>query len=164
MRAFKLGSTLAAAVLTAAVVGSGVALAQAPPEAPGQAPAAKPDYPALPPSTNSGAQPGAAADEETAPAASPDKAAGAATGSDLKAADLVGLPVVGSDGKSIGQVATVNSSPDGKVKDIEVKTGAILGFGGSNIKVPADKVVTKGDGIQLSMTMEEFKKLKTQTN
>jgi sporulation protein YlmC with PRC-barrel domain len=164
MRTMKLGSTLQATVLAALLVGSGVALAQeAPSGAPSPAPSAKPDYP---PTGGGSAAPGAAGVVEAAPGAAAGAGAGesAAGGGDLKAAEIVGLPVVGSDGKSIGQVATVNSAPDGKVQDIEVKTGAILGFGGSSVKVPADKVVAKGDKIQLSMTTDEFKKLKTQTN
>ncbi len=148
MRTSKQGTKRTVAAAAALVAGSSLALAQDTGGAAGGA-AGKPAAPAA---------------REAAPDSLSDTGAGARAGGAVAASDLVGLPVIGSDGKSIGQVATVHAAPDGKLKDIEVKAGAILGFGGSNVLVPADRVVAKGDAIQLTMTVEEFKKLKTSTN
>lgn len=147
--------------LAIAAFGIGSALAQT---SPGTSPSGgasptppaqvKPDMPSTaPPATKPS---GADADSDASPSAA-DKSAAAPNG---KPGDMVGLPVVGSDGKAIGSVTEVKSESDGKVKELSVKTGTILGFGGTIVKIPADKIAgSTTKEVKLSMTFDQFKQL-----
>ena len=72
---------------------------------------------------------------------------------------LIGLNVLSSDGSKLGSVQRVKSTPDGKVEEIQFKTGGFLGFGGKIVAVPESKYTRKGDTIQLQMTADEVSKL-----
>ena len=71
----------------------------------------------------------------------------------------VGSTVVGSDGKSLGEIKGVKADPGGKIEEIHVKTGSILGFGGKIVVIPGAKI-SKGDQtVQVAMTADEVGKL-----
>ena len=72
---------------------------------------------------------------------------------------LVGLAVFSSDGTKLGTVHSVNAEPNGKVKDIRVKSGGFLGIGGKLVAIPEGKFTRTGDNVQLGMTAEEVSKL-----
>jgi|SoiMetStandDraft_5_1073268.scaffolds.fasta_scaffold95214_2 PRC-barrel domain protein len=72
---------------------------------------------------------------------------------------LIGLNVLSSDGSKLGSVQRVKSTPDGKVEEIQFKTGGFLGFGGKIVAVPESKYTRKGDTIQLQMTADEVSNL-----
>ena len=142
--------------------------AQTAPPAPGQAPAAGkyepvPGGPAPAPaaqSPNSGY--GTAAEENSSddPAAKPGSTAAAPTGATKGATDpLVGLEVVSNDGKKVGEVMAVKAGPDGKLREIHVKTGTFLGFGGKTVSIPADMVSKQGEKVAIAMPSSDIGKL-----
>ena len=77
----------------------------------------------------------------------------------LSSKDLEGFDVFGSEGQQLGKVAKVNVASDGKVKDVEVQGGGLLGFFTTTYVVPADKLAKKAGRIELSMTSEQAKQL-----
>ena len=91
--------------------------------------------------------------------------ADAVTRKDKDAADnpatksLVGLPVVGADGRSVGQVRGVKARPDGEISEIHVRVGGLLGFGGKIVAIPAGRFVNAGQSIRLAMTADEVGRL-----
>jgi sporulation protein YlmC with PRC-barrel domain len=93
----------------------------------------------------------------TPPAATP--APSAATTTPLNAKDLQGLDVFASGGQQLGKVTKVNTSADGMVKDVEVKSAGFLGMFKTTYLVPADKVAKKGGRVELSMTSDQAKLL-----
>jgi sporulation protein YlmC with PRC-barrel domain len=135
--------------------------AQTAPPAPGQAPQAGQMSPAEPvPAPAVKAPPGgyndpAAANEGAGGSANSGSAANAPGSSDV----LLGLDVVGKDGKKLGQVAGVKSGSDGKLREIHVKTGGFLGFGGKTVAIPAGKISQKGEQVEVAMSTEEIGKL-----
>lgn len=135
--------------------------AQTAPPAPGQAPSAGQVSPAPQvPAPAAKAPPGgydapAAADEAPGGAAKPGTAAAAASPADK----LVGMNVVGSDGKKLGEVSGVKAGSDGKIREIHVKTGGFLGFGGKTVAIPVGKVSQKGDTVEVAMSTDEIGKL-----
>lgn len=72
---------------------------------------------------------------------------------------LIGLTVLSADGSKLGSVQRVKNTSDGKVEEIQFKTGGFLGFGGKTVAVPESKYSRKGDTIQLQMTADEVSNL-----
>lgn len=136
----------------------------APPRtSPSEAPAARKAEPMPLPSADSPAKAPSAGAGPVSPDA---KAAGDLAKSGPKAADagkdsLLGLDVLGSDGKKVGEVAAVKTESDGKVVEIHVKTGGFLGLGGKTVAISAEKFAKTGDNIQLAMSSAEVGKLPT---
>ncbi len=137
--------------------------AQTAPPAPGQAPAAGkyepvPGGPAPAPAAKSpNAGYGAAAEDNASeePAAKPGSTAAAKSATD----PLVGLEVVSNDGKKIGEVMAVKAGPDGKLREIHVKTGSFLGFGGKTVAIPADMLSKQGEKVAVAMPASDIGKL-----
>ena len=75
----------------------------------------------------------------------------------LNPKELQGLDVFASGGQQLGTVTKVDTLPDGKVKDIELKSAGFLGMFKTTYLVPADKVAKKGSRIELSMTSDQAK-------
>jgi len=73
----------------------------------------------------------------------------------LNPKELQGLDVFASGGQQLGTVTKVDTLPDGKVKDIELKSAGFLGMFKTTYLVPADKVAKKGSRIELSMTSDQ---------
>ena len=113
------------------------------------------------------AQPPAATKPETAPMPQTDPAQKpSATPTDksakspaAKANALVGLAVFSSDGTKLGTVHSVTAEPNGKVKEIRIKSGGFLGIGGKLVAVPEGKFTRTGENVQLGMTAEQVSKL-----
>ncbi len=114
-------------------------------------PAAKSTTPSATPSATSGST--AAPVGKSADAAS--SASGASTIKDV----TVGAAVFGSDGQKVGEVKGVKADPGGKVEEIHVKTGGVLGFGGKIVVVPGGKISKGGQTVQIAMTAAEIGKL-----
>ena len=74
---------------------------------------------------------------------------------------LIGLEVLGSDGKMVGQVAAVKTESSGKVVEIHVKTGGYLGLGGKTVAIPSEKFAKSGGNIKLVMSSVEVGTLPT---
>lgn len=178
MRDFTTLYRFALPLVAATALGLGAAYAQsAPPSGAGSSqtgpdapPAsARPDAPALPPDKSPGAAPmtdGAGMPPSTGAADSGAASKSARSADNVKPveplgkpAEMIGLPVVGTDGQPVGQVSDVKSEADGKLEEINVTVGGFLGFGGTVVKVAGDKVSKDGRTVKLSMTSEQFKKL-----
>src|SRR5262245_1972608 len=93
----------------------------------------------------------------TPPAPAPATSAAAAPPLDAK--DLQGLDVFASGGQQLGKITTVNTLPDGKIKDVEVQSAGFLGMFKTTYLVPVEKVSKKGGRIELSMTSDQAKTL-----
>jgi hypothetical protein len=93
---------------------------------------------------------------QAAPSSTP-QTAPAATVPSLNPKDLQGLDVFASGGQQLGTVTKVDTLPDGKVKDVELKSAGFLGMFKTTYVVPADKVAKKGSRIELSMTSDQAK-------
>jgi PRC-barrel domain len=86
--------------------------------------------------------------------------ANAAPGGGASLKDVtVGAAVFGSDGQKIGEIKGVKSDSGGKIEEIHVKTGGLLGFGGKVVVVPAGKIAKGGQTVQVAMTAVEIGKL-----
>jgi hypothetical protein len=93
------------------------------------------------------------AQEEATDAASP--AAESVTADQLK----VGAAVFGADGAKIGELNRVTSNASGKVEEIRVTAGGEAGLNAKVFAVPADKITAVQDGVRLSLSSDEAKKL-----
>jgi sporulation protein YlmC with PRC-barrel domain len=78
---------------------------------------------------------------------------------DAKKDPMIGLAVFGADGQKIGEVKDVKAAADGKVEEIHVKTGGMLGFGGRTVAIPAGKFNKSGQNVQLALTSDDVSKL-----
>ena len=114
-------------------------------------PSSKQDAPSVAPPVDKGA---------ASPSAAPAPGKSADTGAGSTAKDVtIGTAVFGSDGQKIGEVKGVKAEPGGKVEEIHVKTGGLLGFGGKVVVIPGAKIAKGGQTVQVSMTTEEVGKL-----
>ncbi len=130
--------------------------AEAPAEpAQGAAPAPS-DGAATAPSPDAGAQPQGAAAEPAAPASPAE--GGAATA--INASQVqIGAAVFGSDGAKIGEINGVKSDDTGKVQQILVTDGVPASMNAKVFEISADKIASVADGVKLSLSSEEAKKL-----
>jgi sporulation protein YlmC with PRC-barrel domain len=78
---------------------------------------------------------------------------------DAKKDPMIGLSVFGADGQKVGEVKDVKAAADGKVEEIHVKTGGMLGFGGRTVAIPAGKFNKSGQNVQLALTSDDVSKL-----
>jgi hypothetical protein len=81
---------------------------------------------------------------------------------DLRATGPTPLPgqlVMTSDGQRAGEVTGIKSAPDGKVEEIHIKTGGLLGFGGRTVAIPAGSFAVSGQNVQLSLSSTDVGKL-----
>lgn len=112
-----------------------------------------------------GASPqGGAADAQPAqpeaPAAAGGAEAPAAATAAVPASDLkIGAAVYGADGTKIGEVNGVKSDDAGKVQEILVTDGVAAGINAKVFAISADKITSVSDGVKLSLSSEEAKKL-----
>ena len=122
----------------------------------------------LPPAEAAGSEalPGGAPTPSKTPSAAPAPSAGKsadAVGTSGAASTIkdvaVGSAVFGSDGQKIGEIKGVKADPGGKIEEIHVKTGGILGFGGKVIVIPGGKIAKGGKTVQVAMTVEDVGKL-----
>jgi hypothetical protein len=74
----------------------------------------------------------------------------------VKVGDLLGLPVLDFDDRTLGNVSSVVRTADGKIRLI-VRYGGFLGFGRRPVAVPIEVVAIAGRQIAaLDMTRAEF--------
>jgi hypothetical protein len=149
--------------------------ATAAPPAPASDSAAAPEAPAAAPDDSAGAQPAgdvapvkpqSPETADTPPAAAPsDDASSSAAASDQPAAavsakDLeIGTAVFGADGAKIGEVNRVTTNAAGDVEEIHVTDGGAAGLNAKAYAVPADKITGVKDGVKLSLSAADVKKL-----
>ncbi|MET0640003.1 MAG: PRC-barrel domain-containing protein [Hyphomicrobium sp.] len=156
----------------------------APPSGDAAAPAAEPTEPAPdsgaaaapsaePPQDSGAAAPEAAppADSGAAevppvqpetPAATAEPSAPAEGGASIaiSASDIqIGAAVFGADGAKIGEVNAVKSDDTGKLQEILVTDGVPAGINAKVFEVTADKITSVSDGVKLSLSAEDAKKL-----
>ena len=106
-----------------------------------------------------GATPTTAADEQAAQPA-PEEADAASPAASLAADQLkVGAAVFGSDGAKIGELNRVTSDASGKVEEIRVTAGGEAGLNAKVFAVTADKITGVKDGVRLSLSSDDAKKL-----
>lgn len=99
------------------------------------------------------AQPQGATAEPAAPAEG-----GAATA--INASQVqIGAAVFGSDGVKIGEINGVKSDDTGKVQQILVTDGVPASMNAKVFEISADKIASVADGVKLSLSSEEAKKL-----
>ncbi len=97
----------------------------------------------------------ATAAEPAAPSPSEGAPATAVTASQLQ----IGAAVFGSDGAKIGEINGVKSDDTGKVEEILVTDGVAAGINAKVFAISADKIASVSDGVKLSLSSEEAKKL-----
>jgi hypothetical protein len=110
----------------------------------------------------------------TAPnaAPSPDKAPSATSASpstlsldDAQAKTWIDKVVYSSDDKNIGEVAQIARDPSGKVTELHIDIGGIMGIGETRVRVSPEQFSFASDRVVLSMTAEQTKTLpKIETN
>ena len=106
-----------------------------------------------------GATPTTAADEQAAQPAQ-EEADAASPAASLAADQLkVGAAVFGSDGAKIGELNRVTSDASGKVEEIRVTAGGEAGLNAKVFAVTADKITGVKDGVRLSLSSDDAKKL-----
>jgi sporulation protein YlmC with PRC-barrel domain len=167
MNTFKTIRTLGLAAVAASLPAliAIAAHAQSPAPAPQSAPGA---VKVAPPATDMDAMPAKPSSPAASPSAAPPSAApagktaetapgnsGASTVKDI----AVGSAVFGSDGQKLGEIKGVKADPGGRIEEIHVKTGGLLGFGGKIVVIPAAKISKGGQTVQVAMTTEEIGKL-----
>ncbi|SFV39038.1 PRC-barrel domain-containing protein [Hyphomicrobium facile] len=106
------------------------------------------------------AEAAAPAEHQEAPAASEGAEAPASGASAVSASDLkIGAAVYGADGAKIGEVNGVKSDDAGKVQEILVTDGVAAGINAKVFAISGDKITSVSDGVKLSLSSEEAKKL-----
>ena len=73
--------------------------------------------------------------------------------------EVVGKPVVSSEGRDVGEVVGVLVTGQGQVAALVLKQSGTLGVGGRNLAVPWDRFSIVGDQITLGMTEQEVSQL-----
>ncbi len=78
----------------------------------------------------------------------------------LKASDLIGMKVQGSDGKNLGKIRDLVIEPDGDVEYAVLDFGGFLGMGDKYFAVPWDALqrTENGKKIALDTTKRDLKK------
>jgi len=78
----------------------------------------------------------------------------------LKASDLIGMKVEGSDGKNLGKIRDLVIDPDGDVEYAVLDFGGFLGIGDKYFAVPWDALqrTENGKKIALDTTKRDLKK------
>jgi hypothetical protein len=71
----------------------------------------------------------------------------------------VGKPVFSSDGKEIGKVTFLTSSPDNKATELRADIGTSLGLGAHPIILPATRFSLEEGRVVLDLTAEQASKL-----
>jgi len=90
-----------------------------------------------------------------APAAADKQAAAAAT---TIPGSWAGLPVISSDGKTVGQVMSVGPGQTSKDMTLYVKPTEELGAKSANVQIPQDRAVLEGRTVQLVVSIDDVKK------
>ena len=89
---------------------------------------------------------GATAPQTTTPAPAPTIPA-ATAGEPVRAADMIGRSVQGSDGKSLGRVKdAVVDAQTGKIQKLVIASGGFLGLGAKNVALDFDRVEVRPEG------------------
>ena len=73
--------------------------------------------------------------------------------------EVVGKPVVSSEGRDVGEVVGVLVTGQGQVAALVVKQSGTLGVGGKNLAIPWDRFSIVGDQLTLGMTEQEVSQL-----
>jgi sporulation protein YlmC with PRC-barrel domain len=73
--------------------------------------------------------------------------------------EVVGKPVVSSEGRDVGEVVGVLVTGQGQVAALVVKQSGTLGVGGKNLAIPWDRFSIVGDELTLGMTEQEVSQL-----
>jgi sporulation protein YlmC with PRC-barrel domain len=95
---------------------------------------------------------GVAVAQDAGPGATPTPAAPATTpavtaGEAVRAADMIGRSVQGSDGKPLGKVKdAVVDAQSGKIQRLVIASGGFLGIGAKNVAVDFDRVEVRPEG------------------
>ena len=78
----------------------------------------------------------------------------------LKASELIGMKVQGSDGKNLGKIRDLVIAPDGAVRYAVLDFGGFLGIGDKYFAVPWDALqrTQNGKAIALDTTKRDLKK------
>ena len=92
-----------------------------------------------------GATPAPATPQTTTPA--PALTTPAAAGAAVRAADMIGRSVQGSDGKPLGKVRdAVVDAQSGKIQKLVIASGGFLGLGAKNVALDFDRVEVRPEG------------------
>jgi hypothetical protein len=71
----------------------------------------------------------------------------------------VGKPVYSSDGKKLGEVATILRTADNKITELRADIGGFLGMGEHRIALPATQFALQNDRVVLGVSAEAAKQL-----
>jgi cytoskeletal protein RodZ len=100
-------------------------------------------------------EPPAASTEPAPPSPSESAPVTAVNASQLQ----IGAAVFGADGEKIGEINGVKSDDTGRVQEILVTDGVAAGINAKVFAISADKIASVSDGVKLSLSSEEAKKL-----
>lgn len=124
------------------------------------APSAEPAQDGAAAAPEAPAEAAAPAEHQEAPAAAEGTEAPASGASAVSASELkIGAAVYGADGAKIGEVNGVKSDDAGKVQEILVTDGVAAGINAKVFAISGDKITSVSDGVKLSLSSEEAKKL-----
>jgi sporulation protein YlmC with PRC-barrel domain len=74
--------------------------------------------------------------------------------------EWIGKPIYSTDGKNLGEIATVETDNDNKVTEIHADFGGVLGLGETRVRVGADKIQeVKDDRMVLKLKEVETRDL-----
>jgi len=76
-----------------------------------------------------------------------------------EAKNWVDKSVYSSDGKKLGEVASIQRGADNKVIELRADIGGFLGIGTHQIALPATQFALQGDRVVLDLTAEAAKSL-----
>lgn len=71
----------------------------------------------------------------------------------------IGLPLVNSDGETIGTVAGILRDNEGIVRQVTAETGGVMGFFTSRRAIPVDRIVPEEKRIVVPMTDQEIEEM-----
>ncbi|MFT3730890.1 MAG: PRC-barrel domain-containing protein [Hyphomicrobium sp.] len=115
---------------------------------------------AAPPADNGGAADVAPAQPEQPAAEAPPAAAPAEGGGAISASQVqIGAAVFGADGAKIGEINGIKADDAGHIQEILVTDGVPAGINAKVFEITADKITSVTDGVKLSLSAEEAKKL-----
>ncbi|NRG16514.1 PRC-barrel domain-containing protein [Rhizobiales bacterium] len=71
----------------------------------------------------------------------------------------IGLPLVNSDGKTIGTVAGILRDNEGIVREVTAETGGVMGFFTRRRAIPVERIVPEEKRIVVPMTDQEIEEM-----
>ena len=95
----------------------------------------------------------------TAPSVRPTQAQTAPTMTEAEAKALIDVNVVSSDNKTVGEVAAIQRSADGRVTELHADIGGFLGIGETRVRLMPSQFTVANKQVNLTLTSEQVSAL-----